>query len=77
LLAWFKKTRMNNPEVAKRGRVLLEKANNFGKQLTVKIVFPQPGLIDGKLVTTLRLRKCAANRLLFVKVTYYCMNGRP
>jgi hypothetical protein len=33
LLAWFKKTRMNNPEVAISGRVLLEKANNFGKQL--------------------------------------------
>jgi hypothetical protein len=33
LLAWFKKTRMNNPEVAKSGRVLLEKANNFGKEL--------------------------------------------
>jgi transcriptional regulator with XRE-family HTH domain len=33
LLAWFKETRMNNPEVAISGRVLLEKANNFGKQL--------------------------------------------
>jgi hypothetical protein len=27
LLAWFKKRRMNNPEVAISGRVLVEKAN--------------------------------------------------
>jgi hypothetical protein len=33
LLIWFKKTRMNNPEVAISGRVLLEKANNFAKVL--------------------------------------------
>jgi hypothetical protein len=33
LLAWFKQTRMNNPEVAISGRVLLEKANNFVKEL--------------------------------------------
>jgi hypothetical protein len=33
LLAWFEKTRMNNPEVAISGRVLLEKANNSGKEL--------------------------------------------
>jgi hypothetical protein len=33
LLAWFKKTRMENPEVAISGRVLLEKANNFAKEL--------------------------------------------
>jgi hypothetical protein len=33
LLAWFKKTRMNNPEVAISGRVLLEKANDFAKEL--------------------------------------------
>jgi hypothetical protein len=33
LLAWFKKTRMNNPEVAINGGVLLEKANNFAKEL--------------------------------------------
>jgi hypothetical protein len=69
---------MNNPDVATSGRVLLEKTNNFGKELAhSEDVFLQPGLIDGKLVTTLCLRKCAANRLMFVKVTYYCMNGRP
>jgi hypothetical protein len=33
LLAWFKKTKMNNPEVAISGRVLLEKANDFAKEL--------------------------------------------
>jgi hypothetical protein len=33
LLAWFKKMRMNNPEMAISGRVLLEKANNFAKEL--------------------------------------------
>jgi hypothetical protein len=33
LLAWFKETRMNNPEVAISGWVLLEEANNFGKEL--------------------------------------------
>jgi hypothetical protein len=34
-LCWpgLKKTRMNNPEVAISGRVLLEKANNFVKEL--------------------------------------------
>jgi hypothetical protein len=33
LLAWFKYTRMNNREVAISGKVLLEKANNFAKEL--------------------------------------------
>jgi hypothetical protein len=33
LLAWFKKTTMNNPEVAISGRLLMEKANNFAKVL--------------------------------------------
>jgi hypothetical protein len=37
LLAWFKKTRMNNPEVAISGRVLLEKTNNFAKELAHSI----------------------------------------
>ena len=33
--AWFKKTRVNNPEVAISGRVLLEKANDFAKELAL------------------------------------------
>jgi hypothetical protein len=33
LLAWFKKTRMNNSEMAISGQVLLEKVNNSAKEL--------------------------------------------
>jgi hypothetical protein len=79
LLACFKKTRINNPEVAISGRVLLEKANNFGKELAHSEDSISAAWIDRWKTrhNTVSKKMRGAHRLMFVTVSYCCMNGRP
>jgi hypothetical protein len=77
LLVWFTKTRMNNPEVAISGQLLLEKASNFAKELAHSEDSISAAWIDRwKTRHNIVSKKYAVNQLLFGKVMYYYMNGR-